>query len=230
LRYVKPPLTLREQVTRLKQRGMIFSDERAAERVLARLNYYRLTAYWYPFYADANKHDFTPGTRFDTVIARYDFDRRLRLRVIDAIERFEIALRTQFAYQLAHKHGAWTYEEASLFADKTQHTSRLAALDRELNRSQETFVLHYREKYTPQRPPVWIACEVMSLGLLSGLFDGLKYRQDRRAISYEFGLDETVLRSFSHHVTFVRNICAHHARLWNRRFAITTKNSGCCRA
>jgi abortive infection bacteriophage resistance protein len=163
LRYDKPPLSLRQQVARLKQRGMIFSDEHAAEQVLARLNYYRLTAYWYPFYADGNKHDFKPGTQFDTVLAHYDFDRRLRLRVIDAIERFEIGLRTQFAYQLAHRRGAWAYEDASLFVDSAQHTSRLAAFDRELNRSQETFVLHYKSKYTPQRPPVWIVSEVMSV-------------------------------------------------------------------
>ncbi len=224
MHYEKPPLTIEQQVAQLKQRGMIFTDEREAARILARLNYYRLTAYWYPFYSDSHAREFQPGTRFDDVVAHYEFDRRLRLRVMDAVERFEIALRTQFAYQLAHRHNGWAYEDAALFSDLTRHTSRLNTLDRELNRSKETFILHYQQKYTtPQRPPLWIACEVMSLGLLSGLFDNLKQRADRKAIAHDFGLDELVLRSLTHHVTFIRNICAHHGRLWNRDFAITTK-------
>lgn len=227
MQYNKPPLDLKQQVAQLKGRGMLFTDEREAERILARLNYYRLTAYWYPFYANPQTHDFQPGTRFDNVVAHYEFDRRLRLRVMDAIERFEIALRTQFAYQLAHKYGGWAYEDAGLFANLTRHTSRLNSLDRELGRSQETFIQHYRQKYTsPQRPPLWIVCEVMSLGLLSGFFDNLKQHADRKAIAQDFGLDELVLRSFAHHVTFIRNICAHHSRLWNRSFAITTKLPG----
>lgn len=224
MRYEKPPLTLEQQVAQLKRRGMIFTDEREAEQVLARLNYYRLTAYWFPFYSDPKTHDFRPGTRFDDVLVHYEFDRRLRLRVMDAIERFEIALRTQFAYQLAHRYGGWAYEDTDLFSNLRQHTSRLNTLDRELDRSQETFIQHYKRKYSaPQRPPIWIACEVMSLGLLSSLFDNLKQRADRKAIARDFGLDELVLRSLAHHITFIRNICAHHGRLWNRKFAITTK-------
>lgn len=154
MRYDKPPLTLEQQIAQLKQRGMLFADEREAARILARLNYYRLTAYWYPFYADPETHDFQPETRFEDVIAHYEFDRRLRLRVMDAIERFEIALRTQFAYHLAHRYNGWAYEDSSLFADLTQHTSRLGTLDRELDRSTETFIRHYKRKYSaPQRPP-----------------------------------------------------------------------------
>jgi abortive infection bacteriophage resistance protein len=100
----------------------------------------------------------------------------------------------------------------------------LSSLDREICRSRETFIEHYKRKYgEPQRPPIWIVCEVMSLGLLSGMFDCLARRADRQAIAREFGLDELVLRSLAHHLTFIRNICAHHGRLWNRRFAITTK-------
>src|SRR5699024_5140451 len=135
-------------------------------------------------------------------------DRQLRSCVMDAIARFEIALRTCFAYQLAHRHDPWAYEKPDLFTDATKHTSRLASLDRELRRSQETFILHYKQQYSsPQRPPIWIACEVMSLGLLSGLFDSLLRRADRQAIAETFGLDELVLRSLAHHLTVIRNTC-----------------------
>jgi abortive infection bacteriophage resistance protein len=48
-----------------------------------------------------------------------------------------------------------------------------------------------------------------------------RFSADRQAIADAYGFDEKVLRSFLHHLTVVRNVCAHHARLWNRRFAVT---------
>lgn len=223
VKFSKPVLSFDEQIDLLEQRGMHIPDRDEALSALSRLNYYRLSAYWYPFYdGDPKHHQFRPGTSFHTVLRLYDFDRRLRLRITDAVERFEVALRTQFAYQLAHRHGPWAYEEPRHFAEQQAHTGRLASLDRELTRSEETFIKHYRNTYSdPQRPPIWITAEVMSLGLLSGLYKNLAARSDRKAIADVFGLDETVLASFAHHVTVVRNICAHHGRLWNRQLVVT---------
>ncbi|MBI5409958.1 MAG: Abi family protein [Nitrospirae bacterium] len=34
-------------------------------------------------------------------------------------------------------------------------------------------------------------------------------------------IDEAVLGSFMHHLTHVRNLVAHHSRLWNRRMTFT---------
>lgn len=70
---------------------------------LAMANYYRLSGYWYPFRAVENT--FRPGTAFEQIWRRYTFDRHLRLLVMDALERIEITLRTQFAYHHAHSHG-----------------------------------------------------------------------------------------------------------------------------
>jgi abortive infection bacteriophage resistance protein len=44
--------------------------------------------------------------------------------------------------------------------------------------------------------------------------------EDRKAIAHNFSIDESVLKSWLHCLTYVRNICAHHSRLWNRRFVI----------
>lgn len=43
----------------------------------------------------------------------------------------------------------------------------------------------------------------------------------RRAIAAAYGVDEQVLASWLRHLSLVRNICAHHSRLWNRDFTIT---------
>jgi len=95
-------------------------------------------------------------------------------------------------------------------------------LAKEINRSNDTFVNHYRRKYSdPDLPPIWMAAEIISFGQLSMWFDNLKLRQDRQAISKPFGLDEKALGSFAHHMSYIRNICAHHGRLWNKRFTVT---------
>ena len=100
MKYDKPPLSFDEQADRLIQRGMT-GDRELMKTQLAAVNYYRLSGYWYPF---RNPDDtFKPGTTFEMVWQRYAFDRRLRLLVMDAIERLEVAIRSQLAYHHAHK-------------------------------------------------------------------------------------------------------------------------------
>jgi len=92
----------------------------------------------------------------------------------------------------------------------------------EFDRSRETFIEHYKSKYTePELPPIWAACEIMSFGQLSKWFQNIKLRQDRNEIAAAFKIDELVLGSFMHHLTHIRNLSAHHSRLWNRRLTFT---------
>lgn len=66
-----------------------------------------------------------------------------------------------------------------------------------------------------------MAAEIMSLGQLSKWYSNLRLRADRGWIAKIYGLDEKVLVSITHHLTYVRNICAHHGRLWNKQFTVT---------
>ena len=70
-------------------------------------------------------------------------------------------------------------------------------------------------------PPVWMAAEFISFGLLSKFFSALGGRSDRKAIARRIGFDDRVFQGLMHHLATVRNICAHHSRLWNRRFTVT---------
>lgn len=87
--------------------------------------------------------------------------------------------------------------------------------------SDEAFVQHLARTYAEDLPPVWAACEIMSLGLLSRWYGNLKPMPTRRAVADVYGLDQRVLESWLHHLTFIRNTCAHHSRLWNRELTIT---------
>ena len=88
-----------------------------AEHYLSHLNYYRLGAYWLPFEADHETHQFRPDASFDQVLNLYIFDRELRLLVMDAIERIEVSVRTRWAYHLAHTHGPHAYLDPALFKE-----------------------------------------------------------------------------------------------------------------
>jgi abortive infection bacteriophage resistance protein len=219
--FAKPATTYEQQVALLRQRGMVVDDAAAAGFYLQHLNYYRLGAYWLPFEADHATHTFRPGTRFADVLNLYIFDRELRLLVLDAIERVEVSVRSQWAYQLAHRHGPHAHLEATLAYRHDRWQSNLDKLTREVDRSDETFIDHLRATYAEALPPVWAVCEVMSLGLLSRWYSNLKPMPTRRAIAAVYGADEKVLESWLHHLSLVRNTCAHHSRLWNREFTIT---------
>lgn len=224
MKFSKPPLTIDAQIEHLKQRGLAISDEARAAHYLTHLNYYRLRAYWLPLEADAKQHVFKDGTNFETALDLYVFDRKLRLLLLDAIERIEVSLRTQWSYHLALKYGAHAYLDVKHFKHAAKHEAALKALADEVNRSDETFIRHYLNTYTePPLPPIWVVTEILTLGQLSRWYENLAQPADRQAIAKVYGLDETVLTSFFHHLSIIRNLCAHHSRLWNRRFTFIAK-------
>ena len=217
----KPATTHLQQLALLQQRGMIIDDPAAAEFHLQHLNYYRLGAYWLPFEADHTTHTFRVGTRFAQVLNLYLFDRDLRLLILDAIERIEVSVRSQWAYQLAHHHGPHAHLDPSLAFKHHLWLKNLEKLGSEVDRSDEAFIDHLQKTYAESLPPVWVVCEVMSLGMLSRWYNNLKPMPIRRAIATTYRVDEKVLESWLRHLSLVRNTCAHHCRLWNREFTIT---------
>jgi len=222
--YDKPPLTIDQQVDLLISRGMNIKDRLQAIRYLTHINYYRLRAYWLIFEgpANANGHTFKKGTNFEDVLALYIFDRKFRLLVLEAIERTEVSFRTRFAYIIANRYGSHAYLDQKLFKSTNVYTECMDSFKEEFNRSRETFIEHYKNTYdNPSLPPIWAACELMSFGQLSKWFKNLKNRSDAQSIAAIFNMDQSVLSSFIHHLTHVRNLTAHHARLWNRRLTIT---------
>lgn len=222
--FAKPATTYAEQVAKLQQRGMLITDPDKAAFYLQHLNYYRLAAYWLPFEADHGTHAFQPGSRFDDVLNLYIFDRELRLLVLDAIERIEVSVRSQWAYQMAHRHGAHAHLDPALSRDWKNWVSDSHQLMGEVERSKENFIEHLTQTYSDALPPLWAVCEIMSLGLLSRQYKNLKPMATRRAVASQYGLDQQVFESWLHHLTFVRNVCAHHNRLWNREFTITPQH------
>ncbi len=79
MEFKKPATTIQDQIKLLQNRGMQFVDTAEAEHYFSNISYYRLAGYWWPMQADKTIHVFKPGTRFENVIALYNFDRELRI-------------------------------------------------------------------------------------------------------------------------------------------------------
>jgi len=220
--FSKPVTLYKDQVAKLKSRGLLIDDEKYAEHCLQHVSYYRLAGYWWPFQDDKVNHTFKPNSRFDTVIKVYKFDSELRTLVFDVIEQIEISFRCKLAYHLSHEFGAWWFEDSSNFIDTTEHKESLNAIDRELgyNKKKEVFLKEHYKKYKSdtRRPPAWKTLEVLSLGTLSKLYGNLKNNcKSKDLIAADFGTaNHTYLQTWLQALTQIRNVCAHHGRLWNK--------------
>jgi abortive infection bacteriophage resistance protein len=223
LKYQKRALTFDQQLDLLTSRGLVVDDRERALRWLSRVNYYRLSAYLYPFRL-ANSDDYKPGTRFEEIAQFYLFDRRLRSVLMDAIQQVEVWLRTQITYELAHLEGPFGYLKKTNFNPNFDHREFLKRLADEIERSKEDFVRHYKRKYSGENHlPVWMATEILTFGSVSVLYSEGLSLDTKRKIAQRLGEADNVVTSWMQSLTYIRNLCAHHCRLWNRDLAVSPK-------
>lgn len=234
MEYNKPPKTYLEQVQLWESRGLTVENPERAIRYLTNISYYRLSAYAIPFQSE--KDIFNQGTTFSQILNLYLFDRELRLLVFNAIERLEVSFRARMVYELSHKYGSHWQDNATIYKDpyriKNRKTGEFFTVDvyseiqdmiskSTKEKHPETFIKHYKNTYTkPTNPPSWMCLEVLTLGQLSKLYNGLNDNKDKQNIADTFGIHHTLFSSWLHTLTYVRNICGHHGRLWNREIAI----------
>lgn len=228
----KPAISIENQIALLKDRGMIFRDESLAKHFLNNISYYRLKGYWWDMQEDKLLHTFQANTYFEETINRYNFDRHLRLILFDAIERIEIALRTKMIYHMSMKYGGIWYLESSLFQEKiimnngiqkTIHLHTIDELKKEFTRSQEIFIKDHRNRFPLEEADAWKILEVASFGTLSKLYKNLNHQlPEKSIIAKEMGLNlHSELSSWLEAITYVRNIIAHHSRMWSRSMVKT---------
>lgn len=216
--YSKPALTFEEQIKLLKDRGLCFENEDYALNFFRNVNYYHLEGYWFSFYDRTKEdHQFYPNISFSQIAQVFEFDNDLRTLVFDAISRIEISFRTRFIYELAMEFGAFPFKKEN-FEFKTESAwgrSYQKLLD-DLEHSKEDYIKHYKETYKEELPPIWIMGELMTFGELSTWYDNYFKSPIRKRISLFYGLQPDVLTSWLRVFSLIRNICAHHGRLWNK--------------
>lgn len=233
---VKSATTVSEQIGLLRSRGMRL-DEEFARQWLTNVSYYRLSGYWYPARRtgrDGSVEDtFTSGSDFADVVALYEADRKLRTLIHDGIERVEVALRTRLIDVLSAG-GPLGYQDPCWFRESFDHSRWLEIAEKRLGRAKRHSapVKHYSENYGGEFP-IWVLAEVLDFADISRLFEGLK-KDHQLEVAESLGVRidlgslsrnqrrkaavQSPLVRWMEQLTVIRNVCAHHGRLWNKSF------------
>jgi abortive infection bacteriophage resistance protein len=156
--------------------------------------------------------------------------------ILEAIEKIEITARSAISNSVAARHGPHWYTNVALFAkpnyfhQKTPfnvaqwHADFIADVKRQIGhddeRRRDVFIKHYYDTYSqPDTPPCWMVFEVLNFGSISHCFKFLR-QTECKEVCRRFALNHQVLSSWLHSVSYVRNLCAHQARVWNRVLTI----------
>lgn len=218
--YNKQPISIADQISTLKNRGLMFNNDQAAIESLKIISYFRLANYWKPMESDKLNHIFKPNSKFENVLSLYNFDKELRTIIFSAIQSIEIALRTKIIQIVSSSYGAFWFTNKSLFSKVTIFSKCLSNIEEELKRSKEDFLIEHFARYdNPPYPPAWKTLEVSSFGTLSKLYCNLTDNNLKKQIARELGLPQHLyLESWIKSLSVLRNCIAHHARIWNRKY------------
>ncbi|MBR6199569.1 MAG: Abi family protein [Spirochaetales bacterium] len=229
-KYGKPILTLEQQADKMLGRGLQGITKEELIQHLRVINYYRIRGYTYPY--QNNKQDDEPfknNITWQMIWNDYCFDKKLRSVIFEAIGTIEIALRTQMEYEMSSEQNsaAW-YELKYLFHSETNWEADKKELYSNWKKSKEVFKKHYINKYDESvPPPSWMIFETTTFGNLSKFYQNIANNVKAKfAISNFFGFSKAatpIFESWLQHLTYIRNICAHHGRLYSREQIIRPK-------
>lgn len=220
MKYSHTPIDFSQQLATLQSYGLLVKDESKALEDLHSISYFRLACYLK--YFEESEHHFAVNTYFEDAINLYLFDNCIKGLIYQAIQDIEIALRTRIIHYISMEQGAFWFMESKHFGNESNFEHNLNKLSLELSRSNEDFLVEHYQKYdSPSMPPAWKTLEVATLGTLSKLYENLLTTPAKKDVAHSFALPQyTYLESWNRSITVLRNCCAHHARVWNRRFTL----------
>lgn len=221
-RYSKTYASPSQLVALLQSRGLLIENAARTENYLRHIGYYRFSAYLYPLLSPPKvSHVFKSGATFNQALDMYRFDRHLRLLMFNEIEKIEIAVRSAIVNITSLETGnPFWMTDPSCFYDANIFVKTKQLIDAELMKSREDFIDHFRNTYSDQCPPSWMLAEILPLGVITKIYNNIKSNQIRKKIAQEFLLGVPVFNSWMTIITVARNNCCHHARVWNRTFAL----------
>ena len=226
---MKPQLSYDKQADLLARRGLTIDDRKECMDFLSTVSYYRLSGYFRYWQRDPAKGDnrFHRGSSFKVIRDLYVAEQHLKALCERVLWPVEILLRTRFAHSYAERFGAYgAFNIGEGFTRPLEERGKRVeeyAL-RDLDRSKEAFVAHYRENFTAGDPtardpydqmPIWAAVEAFSFGTLSRLIEASRRAGVLDAVADGMKISHTVLASQVRSFVYLRNRIAHHARLWN---------------
>lgn len=242
-----------ELLMQLKDRGMTVDNDELALNVLNKVNYYRLSGYWFKFQnkwlkknpipADLSAEEkdvlnnlFVVDVSFANIIDIYKFDTKLRSLCLDALEKIEIAIGSDICEHMCNSKGGYWFLDKNnvlpVIKKQKDNTNReifsyevlLDDIDEVMRRNERTkCIKSFRKKYNNKYPPYWILSQLITFGTLSKLYTSLP-PEDKKQIAKNIGLNVDIMEKSLQTLAYVRNICAHYARLWDNENSVTPVN------
>ena len=218
LPYFKPFLTFEEQARLLEERGLLvttYENRKFLADFLMNLNFHRFEGYCLRYYQSGSKtHVFKSGTSVTRIQNDYYADKIIRLETFSMLQDFEISLRSQIASVLGSRYGAFPYKAEYFHSTENEWNRMLEEHIRPaVRKANESYIKSFRKKYSEEIPPIWMVVELLSFGELSNLYKNLLKFEDRNKIAAYYSLPSTVMESWLHSLTVLRNKCAHHSKL-----------------
>ena len=219
MEYLNPALETREILLMLQNKNLIIEDVEEAVKFLENVSYFRFSDYLKPFEVEEKKR-YKEQTTFLMTKNLYDFDAELRGLLFNAIQRIEVSLRAKVSNYFSLRHGPFWFLEPSLAIDKHRYTENLSILEKELQRTKAEFLKEHIQKYGKEDfPPSWKIIDLTTFGSLTKLYFNFTDSSIKKQIAASYGIPhQEIFKSWMKTANELRNICAHHGRIWNRTF------------
>ncbi|MFM2345158.1 MAG: hypothetical protein RLZZ210_1771 [Pseudomonadota bacterium] len=237
----KPHTSCDEQIEILLKRGMHIQDIHYAKQCLTQISYYRLSGFWHicrKIKLDNNQQiilsektkkpirleEFEQNTNFDEIINLYNFDKKLRLLMLDAIETIEIYLRTIIGNKIGY-YSPLAYKKTNFIKpkqlEKINKNGKVTSIwqefldkqNNQLKRSKEDYIFWHKKNYS--EIPFWVIIETWDFGLLSKYYELLTNEYQNEICNSLEIENRELLTEWLQAINILRNKSAHHSRIWN---------------
>lgn len=214
----QPPMSVDEQISNLREKGMIIGDEKYAKSFLNDVSYFRVIKAYSVGLKESNG-DYYENVHFEDVVNLYLFNSNLRQQIFLQIEKVEVNLRCRLSNYFCEKYGVLGYEDAVNFINEAYHIELLGDIHREVSRNRKApFVRNFQDNYENGKIPLYALIELFSFGTLSKFYKNMK-NEDKKAVATMYGARFNYFESWIEGLAYVRNICAHYGRLYNAKLS-----------
>lgn len=234
---MKEHKTFNQQLTILRNRGVVVPTNGKPKRFLEQENYYNVINGYKDLFLvkDSNNLPVEPelyqaGTHFNELKALFLFDRELRILLLKYLLIFENSIKTTVAYEFSKKYPRKNaYLDIANFVDNDPKKvlQQISILTKTIHDKVDRTgaIKHYIEEHG--EVPLWVLVNFLTMGNIANFYNILtdstkniiakfytdKYRTQNK--DNTFRLSSADLSACLKVANLVRNICAHDERLYN---------------
>ena len=213
---IKKYLSSDDLIDYLIKKGVHISNREETLNKLEKYSYYSIVNTYKNIFK-TEKNNYRLGVRFEEIYSLYEFDKKLRIILLNMIFELEILMKSMISELLSRKYGIDNYLNSKNFdtsIDSSIIINFINSLNNDINNQygKHEAITHYVDKYG--YVPPFVLVKILSFGEISKLYSILK-QEDRQYISKKFNLSDKILKQILRVITIVRNICAHNERLYS---------------